>query len=83
MSPDRVILTSGTSEGIELAISVLVDRGDEVLVPVPTYPFYTAVLAKLGARAVLYRTDPDAWMATRPRPFAQPCWPPDPCPGGH
>ena len=58
MSPDRVILTSGTSEGIELAICVIVDRGDEVLVPVPTYPFYTAVLAKLGARAVYYRTDP-------------------------
>ena len=58
MSPDRVILTSGTSEGIELAISVIVDRGDEVLVPVPTYPFYTAVLSKLGARAVYYKTDP-------------------------
>ena len=58
MSPDRVILTSGTSEGIELAICVIVDRGDEVLVPLPTYPFYTAVLAKLGARAVYYRTDP-------------------------
>ena len=58
ISADRVILTSGTSEGIELAISVLVDRDDEVMVPVPTYPFYTAVLSKLGARAVYYRTDP-------------------------
>ena len=25
----------------------------------PTYPLYTAVLAKLGARARFYRTDPD------------------------
>lgn len=58
MSPDRVILTSGTSEGIELAISVIVDHGDEVLVPLPTYPFYTAVLNKLGARAIYYPTDP-------------------------
>ena len=58
ISPDRVILTSGTSEGIELALSVLVDPDDEVLVPVPTYPFYTAVLTKLNARAVYYRTDP-------------------------
>ena len=56
---DRVILTSGTSEGIELALSVIVDRDDEVLIPVPTYPFYTAVLTKLGARAVYYRTNPD------------------------
>ncbi len=57
MSPDRVVLTSGTSEGIELALSVLVDHDDEVLLPVPTYPFYTAVLTKLGAKAVYYRTD--------------------------
>jgi aspartate/methionine/tyrosine aminotransferase len=57
-SPDRVLLTSGTSEGIELAIGALVDADDEVLVPTPTYPLYTAVLAKIGARTVYYRTDP-------------------------
>jgi len=59
MTPDRVVLTSGTSEGIELALGALADKGDEVLVPTPTYPLYTAVLAKLGARPVYYRTDPD------------------------
>jgi alanine-synthesizing transaminase len=56
---DRVVVTQGTSEGIELALSVLADPGDDVLVPTPTYPLYTAVLAKIGARAVYYRTDPD------------------------
>jgi alanine-synthesizing transaminase len=55
---DRVVVTSGTSEGIELALSAMVDSGDDVLVPTPTYPLYTAVLAKIGARAVYYRTDP-------------------------
>lgn len=60
---DRVLLTMGTSEGIELALSAVVDAGEDVLVPVPTYPLYTAVLAKLGARAVYYRTDPtDGWL---------------------
>lgn len=59
----RVVLTAGTSEGIELALSALVEPGDDVLVPVPTYPLYTAVLAKLGARTVFYRTDPArGWM---------------------
>ena len=57
LSADRVVLTSGTSEGIELALTALAEAGDEVLVPVPTYPLYTAVLAKIGARAVFYRTD--------------------------
>src|SRR5690606_17725489 len=63
VSPDHVVLTSGTSEGIELALGALADEGDEVLVPVPTYPLYTAVLAKLGARAVYYRLDPsNGWQ---------------------
>jgi alanine-synthesizing transaminase len=58
VSPDRVVITSGTSEGIELALTALAEAGDEVLVPVPTYPLYTAVLAKIGAKPVFYRTDP-------------------------
>lgn len=63
VSPDRIVITAGTSEGIELALNALADVGDEVLVPVPTYPLYTAVLAKIGARAVYYRTDPDRqWL---------------------
>jgi len=63
VTPDRVVLTAGTSEGIELALSALADTGDDVLVPLPNYPLYTALLAKLGARAVHYRTDPDnGWL---------------------
>lgn len=63
MTPDRVVITAGTSEGIEMVLSALADPGDEVLVPVPTYPLYTAVCAKIGARAVYYRTDPDrGWL---------------------
>jgi alanine-synthesizing transaminase len=57
MNPDRVVVTSGTSEGIELALTALAGQGDDVLIPVPTYPLYTAVLAKIGARPVFYRTD--------------------------
>ena len=39
-------------------LNALVDEGDEVLVPLPTYPLYTAVIAKIGAQARYYRTDP-------------------------
>jgi alanine-synthesizing transaminase len=63
VTPDRVVITSGTSEGIELTLTALAEAGDEVLVPVPTYPLYTAVLAKIGARPVFYRTDPaHGWL---------------------
>ena len=63
VSADRVLITAGTSEGIELTLTALAEMGDEVLVPSPTYPLYTAVLAKIGARAVCYRTDPsNGWL---------------------
>ncbi len=63
VTPDRVLVTAGTSEGIELALTALANAGDRVLVPVPTYPLYTAVLAKIGADAAYYRTDPSrGWM---------------------
>ncbi|MGE3578679.1 MAG: aminotransferase class I/II-fold pyridoxal phosphate-dependent enzyme [Vicinamibacterales bacterium] len=63
VSPDRVLLTTGTSEGIELALTAIVNPGDEVLVPCPTYPLYTAILAKLGAVPSYYTTDPErGWL---------------------
>jgi alanine-synthesizing transaminase len=58
VSADRVLITTGTSEGIELALNALVDPGEEVLIPSPTYPLYTAVLAKISAQPRYYRTDP-------------------------
>src|SRR5258705_9466440 len=62
-SPDRVVLTTGTSEGIELALTAIVDAGDEVLVPCPTYPLYTAVMVNIGAEPRYYRTVPDrGWL---------------------
>jgi len=57
VSADRVLITTGSSEGMELALTALVDEGEEVLVPCPTYPLYTAVLAKIDARPLYYRTD--------------------------
>jgi aspartate/methionine/tyrosine aminotransferase len=62
-TPDRVLLTAGTSEGIEIALNALANPGDEVMVPSPTYPLYTAVTAKIAAKTVYYRTDPKhGWL---------------------
>ena len=63
VTADRVFITAGTSEGIELTLSAVCESGGEVLVPMPTYPLYTAVLAKLDANAKYYRLDPsNSWM---------------------
>ena len=63
VDPDRVLITSGTSEGLELALTAIVNEGEAVLVPSPTYPLYTAVLAKIGAEPNFYRTDhTNGWL---------------------
>ncbi len=63
VSAGRVFMTAGTSEAIEFALTALVDEGGEVLMPMPTYPLFTAVLGKIGGQARFYRLDPArAWM---------------------
>ncbi|MBV7411359.1 pyridoxal phosphate-dependent aminotransferase [Dermabacteraceae bacterium TAE3-ERU27] len=55
--PDDVYLGNGVSELIQLVMQALVDTGDEVLVPAPDYPLWTACVSLAGGRAVHYRCD--------------------------
>ncbi|MGY5764121.1 pyridoxal phosphate-dependent aminotransferase [Brachybacterium sp. DNPG3] len=54
---DDVYLGNGVSELIQMVCQGLVDDGDEVLVPAPDYPLWTASVALAGGRAVHYRCD--------------------------
>ncbi len=42
-----IFVTTGASEAIELALTALVNEGENVLTPTPGYPLYTAVASKL------------------------------------
>jgi alanine-synthesizing transaminase len=53
----EVFIGHGASEPIELLLGALLERGEGVMVPSPGYPLYSAVLAKLEARAVHYPLD--------------------------
>jgi alanine-synthesizing transaminase len=53
-TPDDVIFTYGASEAADLLFTALLDAGDEVLVPAPGYPLYTAIATKLAAVEVKY-----------------------------
>lgn len=57
LDPDDVYLGNGVSELAGMAIQALVDTGDEVLVPSPDYPLWTAVTRLAGGTAVHYRCD--------------------------
>jgi aspartate/methionine/tyrosine aminotransferase len=52
--PDRIWLTSGTSEAYSFLTKLLADGGDEILVPTPSYPLFAHLLRLEGVRAVSY-----------------------------
>jgi aspartate/methionine/tyrosine aminotransferase len=51
---DRVCVTIGAQEAIFAALMVLVDTGDEVLVPDPGFPAYTSIVKMAGGTPRLY-----------------------------
>ena len=48
---------NGASELIQLSMHALLDSGDEILIPAPDYPLWTACANLAGGRAVHYRCD--------------------------
>jgi aspartate/methionine/tyrosine aminotransferase len=58
VSPDRILVTSGTSPGMLLAFSLLVGPGDEVILPTPHYPCYPNFIRYCGGVPVPVPTDP-------------------------
>ncbi|MDH4288037.1 MAG: pyridoxal phosphate-dependent aminotransferase [Aquincola sp.] len=60
---DDVYLGNGASELIAMSMNALLDAGDEVLIPSPDYPLYTAVVSLSGGTPVHYRCDEGAgWL---------------------
>jgi alanine-synthesizing transaminase len=57
---DDVYLGNGVSELIVMAMQALLDDGDEVLVPMPDYPLWTAAVSLAGGTAVHYRCDEES-----------------------
>ena len=58
-----VYIGNGVSELIQMSLQALLDDGDEVLIPAPDYPLWTAVTSLCGGRPVYYRCDEQAgWM---------------------
>jgi alanine-synthesizing transaminase len=63
VSVEHVWLGNGVSELISFALQALLDDGDEVLIPAPDYPLWTAATSLCGGRAVHYMCDESAdWL---------------------
>lgn len=57
VSPERIIVTPGASGALILLASLMVDSGDNVLMPDPCYPCNRHFLVQVGAEAKLINTD--------------------------
>lgn len=59
VSPDQIVYTAGTQNGLCTALMTLVQTGDEVLVPDPYYATYEGLVAASGATFVPVPTLPE------------------------
>ena len=54
---EDIFIGNGASECIVMAMQALLDKGDEVLIPTPDYPLWTAAVRLSGGTPVHYRCD--------------------------
>jgi alanine-synthesizing transaminase len=60
---EDIWLGNGVSELITMSLQAMLDDGDEVLIPAPDYPLWTASTCLAGGRPVHYRCDESAeWL---------------------
>ncbi|ASJ16892.1 alanine aminotransferase [Thermococcus chitonophagus] len=63
ITPEDVRVTAAVTEALQLLFGALLDPGDEVLIPGPSYPPYTGLVKFLGGVPVEYRTvEEDGWQ---------------------
>ena len=63
VSAENVIVTTGISEGIQMVMAALINAGDEILLPGPTYPPYISYAKFFGGKPVTYETvEENGWQ---------------------
>lgn len=63
IAAEDVIVTEGISEGIQMILAALVQKGDEILFPGPTYPPYISYTRFFDGNPISYETiEEEAWQ---------------------
>jgi len=60
VDPENIFIGNGVSELIAMAMQGLLNTGDEVLIPAPDYPLWTAAVVLAGGKPVHYVCDEDS-----------------------
>ncbi|MGJ3238658.1 MAG: pyridoxal phosphate-dependent aminotransferase [Anaerolineae bacterium] len=71
VTSENVIITTGGQEGLFLLMQVLVNPGDEILVPDPRYTSYDQAIASAGGKMIMIPTDHDDAFNLRPEAVEQ------------
>ncbi|HET9107253.1 MAG TPA: aminotransferase class I/II-fold pyridoxal phosphate-dependent enzyme [Steroidobacteraceae bacterium] len=71
VTAEEVFIGNGVSELIDLVLRALLNSGDEVLVPSPDYPLWTAAVTLNGGRAVHYPCRPENGFVPDPEEIAR------------
>ena len=61
---EEILITVGVSEGLDLALRALINSGDKILIPVPSYVSYGPVTELAGGQPVYIDTSKDAFKLT-------------------
>jgi alanine-synthesizing transaminase len=70
MSAEEVFIGNGVSELIDLCLRALLNAGDEVLIPSPDYPLWSAAVTLNGGKAVYYACRPENDFVPDPQEIA-------------
>jgi aspartate/methionine/tyrosine aminotransferase len=71
LSPDRVLITSGTSPAMLLIFSAILEKGDEIIISNPYYPCYPNVIEYAGGRCTFVDTREDDGFQFLPEEVAK------------
>jgi len=66
VSPERIFVSNGVSELIDIALRALLNPGDEVLIPSPDYPLWSAATILNDGHPVFYRCHAEAGFLPDP-----------------
>ncbi len=61
---EEMLITVGVSEGVDLALRAIINPGDKIIVPIPSYVSYGPVAELAGAKAVYVDTTKDDFKLT-------------------
>lgn len=64
-TPEQILLTNGSTEGLTSAFFTMLNPGDEVIIPIPAYPMYRQMVEFMGGKVVTIETTKHHFQITK------------------